>query len=73
MINVVVANHFPLVQKGILASFENSKDIKIVKAVSDDVELFKTLDSKNVDIVLLELDLPKSNGFQVLKEIKKRI
>lgn len=71
MINVVVANHFPLMQRGILASFEGSKEIKIVKVVSNDEDLFKVLDTKNVDIVLLELDLPATNGFQVLKKLKK--
>ena len=71
MINVVVANHFPLFQKGIQSSFEGSKEIKIVKAVYNDTDLFSTLDTKDVDIVLLELDLPTSNGFQVLKKLKK--
>lgn len=71
MINVVVANHFPLIQKGIQSSFENSKEIKIVKGVYNDADLFATLDSYDVDIVLLELDLPSMNGFQVLKKLKK--
>ena len=71
MINVVIANHFPLIQKGIQSSFEGSREIKIVKAVYNDTDLFSTLDTKNVDIVLLELDLPTSNGFQVLKKLKK--
>lgn len=71
MINVVVANHFPLIQRGIQSSFENSKEIKIVKGVYNDADLFATLDSYDVDIVLLELDLPSMNGFQVLKKLKK--
>ena len=71
MINVVVANPFPLVQKGIESSFASSKDINIVKAVYNDEDLYSVLDTHDVDIVLLELDLPTTNGFQVLKKLKK--
>ena len=70
MIKVVVADSHPIIHKGIKACFKNSTEISITgKALIPD-ELFDILDRKMVDIIILELDLQKSDGLAVLRHIK---
>ncbi len=70
MIKVVVADSHPIVHKGIKASFKNSTEISISgKALGAD-DLFDILERKIVDIIILELDLYKSDGLAVLRRIK---
>ena len=70
MIKVVVADSHPIIHKGIKACFKNSTEISITgKALVPD-DLFDILDRKMVDIIILELDLQKSDGLAVLRRIK---
>tara|TARA_B100002019_G_scaffold151986_1_gene130959 strand:- start:92 stop:727 length:636 start_codon:yes stop_codon:yes gene_type:complete len=70
VIKVVVADSHPIIHKGIKACFKNSTEISITgKALIPD-DLFDILDRKMVDIIILELDLQKSDGLAVLRHIK---
>ena len=70
MIKVVVADSHPIIHKGIKASFKNSTEISITgKALVPD-DLFDILERKMVDIIVLELDLQKSDGLTVMRRIK---
>lgn len=70
MIKVVVADSHPIVHKGIKAVFKASTEISISgKALNAD-DLFKVIDKKIVDIIILELDLYESDGLKVLRQIK---
>ena len=70
MIKVVVADSHPIVHKGVKASFKNSTEISITgKALVPD-DLFDILERNMVDIIILELDLQKSDGLAVLRRIK---
>lgn len=70
MIKVVVADSHPIVHKGIKAIFKNSTEISITgKSLFPD-DLFDILERKIVDIIILELDLQKSDGLAVLRRIK---
>ena len=70
MIKVVVADSHPIIHKGIKASFKGSTEISITgKALIPD-GLFDILERKIVDIIILELDLQKSDGLAVMRRIK---
>jgi len=70
VIKVVVADSHPIIHKGIKASFKGSTEISITgKALIPD-GLFDILERKIVDIIILELDLQKSDGLAVMRRIK---
>lgn len=70
MIKVVVADSHPIVHKGIKAVFKASTEISISgKALNAD-DLFKVIEKKIVDIIILELDLYESDGLKILRQIK---
>jgi len=71
MIKIVVADSHPIVHKGIKAYFRDSTEISIVGKALTASELFSYLESKMVDVVVLEMDLYKSDGLAVLRRIKE--
>ncbi|MDG0966787.1 MAG: response regulator transcription factor [Flavobacteriaceae bacterium] len=71
MIKIVVADSHPIVHKGIKAYFRDSTEISIVGKALTASELFSCLESKMVDVVVLEMDLYKSDGLAVLRRIKE--
>lgn len=71
MIKIVVADSHPIVHKGIKAYFGDSTEIAIVGKALTARELFSCLESKMVDVVVLEMDLYKSDGLAVLRRIKE--
>lgn len=73
MSKVLIADHHPISQKGITSILENEKDItyKIAGYVTDGNDLLNTLTSKDVDILILEIDIPNLNSITALKAIKR--
>jgi two-component system invasion response regulator UvrY len=71
MIKIVVADSHPIVHKGIKAYFHDSTEISIVGKALTASELFSCLESKMVDVIVLEMDLYKSDGLAVLRRIKE--
>ncbi len=71
MIKIVVADSHPIVHKGIKAYFSDSTEISIVGKALTARELFSCLESKMVDVIVLEMDLYKSDGLAVLRRIKE--
>ncbi|QCE41661.1 response regulator [Psychroserpens sp. NJDZ02] len=71
MVKLMVADQHPIVTKGLELVFANSRDIKIIEAVSDGEAIFNALKQYTTDILLCEIDLPKLNGISVLRRIKK--
>ena len=71
MIKIVLADSHPIVHKGVKAVFKNSTEISVVgKALKAD-DLFKIIEKKIIDIIVLELDLYESEGLTVLRQIKE--
>lgn len=71
MIRVFVADAHPIIYKGIKAVFRNSTEIDIVGKGLHYRELYDFLNTKKVNVVLLELELPGFEGIHLLRELKE--
>lgn len=73
MSKVLIADHHPISQKGITSILESERYIsyKIAGYVTDGNDLLGALTSKDVDILILEIDIPNLNSITALKTIKK--
>lgn len=70
-IKLVIADDHELFRKGLAELLRKHDDIKIVKSVADGNEFMKFINSDlDADIVLLDITMPKMDGFQVLKEMQ---
>src|SRR5215217_5235281 len=70
-IKLIIADDHDLFRNGIVELLKKHDDIKIIKSVADGLELLKVIqEGFDADIVLLDLSMPKMDGFEVLKELK---
>lgn len=71
-IKIIIADDHPIFRKGLRKIIEADNEIEILgEAENGESALKKILDLKP-DIALLDIDMPKLTGIQVLKELKKR-
>ena len=70
MIKLLIADHHPIVRKGVELLFSASSNIQIVASVDDGEAIIDYVKKNPVDIILTEIDLPKLNGLTVLRILK---
>ncbi len=70
MIKICIADNHPVVQHGIKSYFSNSNSIEIVSSVNDFVALQNTLQSKSVNVIVVDLEL---NGLSSIRDLKSLI
>ena len=66
MIRVFVADDQVLVRQGLLALLEMEPEIEIAGEAGDGSEAVERILSAHVDVVLLDIRMPKKNGIEVL-------
>ena len=71
-IKVMLADDHVLMREGIKQLLEFDGTIEVVEEASDGMECLDKLRSSKPDILLLDINMPKKNGIQVLEEIRKR-
>ena len=71
-IKVMLADDHVLMREGIKQLLEFDGTIKVVEEASDGMECLDKLRTSKPDILLLDINMPKKNGIQVLEEIRKR-
>jgi len=70
MNKVIIADHHPISQKGISAILTES-DYEITGYINDGNDLLDTLSSTEVNILILEIDIPNLNSITAIKSIKR--
>lgn len=71
-IKIIIADDHPVFRGGLMKMIETDSGIEIIaQAENGEVALNKILEF-SPDIALLDIDMPKMTGLQILKELKKR-
>ncbi|MFC5558490.1 response regulator [Ureibacillus thermophilus] len=72
MIKVFLVDDHVLIRKGIALLLENYRDLEVVGEASDGEECLQQLYSLDVDVVLMDISIPKGiDGFTATRKIKK--
>ncbi len=71
MDKVLIADHHPITRKGITSILNNEGNYEVISTISDGNDLLKVLTKTEVDILILEIDIPNLNSITAIKAIKR--
>lgn len=72
MIKVLLADDHPIFLDGMKAFLKEYEHIQIVGTATNGEEVLNTLETHPADIVVLDIDMPKLDGIDTTKYIKKK-
>lgn len=70
-IQIIIADDHPIFRSGLKQIIEEDEGIDIIGFAENGEKALEKIDELNPDIALLDIDMPKMTGLQVLKELKK--
>jgi DNA-binding NarL/FixJ family response regulator len=71
-IALLLVDDHPMVLEGLRALLAGSGDISIKGAFTNGADALTFLENNNIDIILLDINLPGMNGYELCKLIKKK-
>jgi DNA-binding NarL/FixJ family response regulator len=72
MIRVLIADDQMLIRQGIRTLLEMDRDVSVVGEASDGVETVDNVMSTRVDVLLLDIRMPRRDGIEVLRVLSAR-
>lgn len=70
MTRIILADDHQLFIEGVRTVLADLTDVSVIATVNDGEALMRKVRSEEVDVVLLDLNMPKLDGLKCLKEIK---
>jgi two-component system invasion response regulator UvrY len=72
MINVLIVDDHALIRAGVKKTLSGEPDMALVGEADNVVELFKQLQVRSVNIVLLDITMPGESGLDALRELHRK-
>lgn len=69
-ISVFVVDDHPMIIDGILGYLDNTEDFEICGTASNGLEALEKLISKEVDVILTDIQMPLMDGMEFVKKVK---
>ena len=71
-ITVMITDDHSMIREGLKNLLELDGDIKVIAEAENGVECLEQLNRYSPDVLLLDINMPKMNGLEVLQNIKER-
>ncbi len=72
MIRLVVVDDHPVVRHGLVSMLRYEPDMQVVGEAGDGVSAVERILEQQPDVVLLDLNLPRQSGIEVMKQIRSQ-
>jgi DNA-binding NarL/FixJ family response regulator len=69
---IVIAEDHTILREGLKALLSSSTELEVVGEAEDGREAVKLASELTPDLILMDLSMPRMNGIEAIKEIKKR-
>jgi len=69
---IIIADDHSIFRKGLRAVIETEKSLRVVAEAENGEEALRLIEESKPDIALLDVDMPKMDGFQLVKELRRR-
>lgn len=70
-VKVILADDHSMIREGIKQLLEITGEIQVIGEAADGIECLNLLKKIKADVLLLDINMPKMNGLQVLEKINK--
>jgi DNA-binding NarL/FixJ family response regulator len=70
VLRILIADDHQIVRNGLKLIFEEHPDMVVTGEACDGQEVLDMLSKDTFDLLLLDITMPRKNGFEVLKELK---
>lgn len=71
MITIAIADDHKMFREGIVALFAIDTEISVIGEASNGIEVIELVKNKQPDVLLLDIEMPKMDGFDTLRALKK--
>ena len=71
MKTIFIADDHPIFRKGLIEIISSEADFDVVGESGDGISALKFISERRPDIALLDIQMPKMNGFEVLRKISE--
>lgn len=71
MIRIALVDDHQLFRKSLTSLLNSSDDFEIIYDTDDGLHFIEHIQATNIDVVLLDIQMPKLSGFEVCKRLKK--
>jgi DNA-binding NarL/FixJ family response regulator len=71
IINIIIADDHPIFRQGLKKVLESGKKYSVVSETSNGEEALQNIRDIKPDVAILDIDMPKLNGIEILKIIHK--
>ena len=71
-VRIVIAEDHTILREGLKLLLSSSSDFEIIGEAEDGQEAIRCVEKFKPDLILMDLSMPRMNGMDAIKEIKKR-
>ncbi|MEH6307758.1 response regulator transcription factor [Olivibacter sp. CPCC 100613] len=72
MINIILVDDHHIVRQGITSLLELESDLTVIGETDEQTEMNKLLQDNPIDIVMLDINMPGTDGITLTKDIKRQ-
>jgi DNA-binding NarL/FixJ family response regulator len=69
---IAIADDHSIFRRGLRAIIETEKSLLVIAEAADGEEALRNIEELRPDVAILDVDMPKMDGFQVVKELRRR-
>ena len=69
---IAIADDHSIFRRGLRAIIETETSLLVIAEAADGEEALRNIEELTPDVAILDVDMPKMDGFQVVKELRRR-
>lgn len=71
-VRVMITDDHKMIREGLKQLIEMEGDIKVIEEAENGLDCIEKLEENKLDLLLLDINMPKMNGIQTLEKIKEK-